>query len=455
MKNNNANYGLGRVHRFNVGLIGVFSLILSAQAFSVDVNNGLMVLAVTAGAFVLAWVTSQFNLPDRLGAVLIPIYPFVAGLTLSHLRGGDEKLFILYSMLICVSALYFRRDTLVIYSGIVITTLSIMFVVSPNSLLNASYATFSEFISRMAIIVAGATVLYFLTSWGKEAILQTEKERAQANRISEQLNEIASQVEHSINATSSTSEELSGLAEEGSSAISQTKERMEEIDLSIKEIAASLNRVNVQSNTSEQQIAKGQQNVAETVDTMEKISDSVGQTLGAIKELDSISQEIGGIVSLINGIAEQTNMLALNAAVEAARAGESGKGFAVVAEEVRRLAEETGKATENVANLIDVTQKSAGKGLSAIKAAVAQSQAGKDVATKTKNSFASIKESNSAVKQEIDGAVEITRNVAISSQDILRASGDINAMSEEIAHSSQALAKLAADLKKLTAELAG
>src|SRR6185369_15295932 len=81
------------------------------------------------------------------------------------------------------------------------------------------------------------------------------------------------------------------------------------------------------------------------------------QTDRTIKGLADAVQRIGEVVTLINGIASQTNLLALNATIEAARAGEAGKGFAVVASEVKSLANQTAKATEEIAGQIGAIQQ--------------------------------------------------------------------------------------------------
>jgi methyl-accepting chemotaxis protein len=168
-----------------------------------------------------------------------------------------------------------------------------------------------------------------------------------------------------------------------------------------------------------------------------------------ITKLGQSSSEIGEVIKVITSIAEQTNMLALNATIEAARAGDAGKGFAVVANEVKELAHETGRATEDIRQKIDAIQDDTGQAVDAI---------GKISAIINKisdfqNTIAS------AVEQQTSTTCEISRNVseaATGSTEIAQNITQVVSAAESTAEgagnmqmSAQELARMAADLRTL------
>ncbi|SCX44265.1 methyl-accepting chemotaxis protein [Klenkia marina] len=162
---------------------------------------------------------------------------------------------------------------------------------------------------------------------------------------SEELSASAAQISASSEETSVQSTVVSGAADEVSRSVATVAAGAEEMSASIREIAQNAN--------------EAARVAAEAVSEAE----ATNQT---IQKLGLSSKEIGDVVKVITSIAEQTNLLALNATIEAARAGEAGKGFAVVANEVKELAQETARATEDIARRVEAIQADTGGAVDAI-----------------------------------------------------------------------------------------
>jgi twitching motility protein PilJ len=141
-------------------------------------------------------------------------------------------------------------------------------------------------------------------------------------------------------------------AEEQQNHITNITSAVDEIAVSMQQVANNAGAATRASQKATEAAQKGEDSVEETIRGMHRIRNTVQVTSKKIKSLGDRSIEIGEIITTIDDIARQTTILALNAAIEAARAGEHGRGFGVVAEEVRKLAERSSKATQDIADLI-------------------------------------------------------------------------------------------------------
>jgi methyl-accepting chemotaxis protein len=229
------------------------------------------------------------------------------------------------------------------------------------------------------------------------------------------IRETIAQMAQSSSSLASASEELSATASQMSSNAEETAAQAGAVSTAAEQISSNVQTVvsgSEEMSASIREISGNAHSAAKVASDGVRIASEANEKVGKLSES---SKEIGQVVKVITSIAEQTHLLALNATIEAARAGEAGKGFAVVANEVKELAKETAKATEDISRKIEAIQldtKGAIEGISEISKIIAQiNDIQATIATAVEEQTATTNEIARNISDVAKGNEEIARNV--------------------------------------------
>jgi methyl-accepting chemotaxis protein len=244
-----------------------------------------------------------------------------------------------------------------------------------------------------------------------------------------------------VRLVSSSATELRATAQSMSSTAEQTNTRATAVAAASEQASANVQTVATAAEELSTSIIEISRQVAESAKVTGKAVDDTARTNASVQGLAAAAQKIGDVLKLINDIAGQTNLLALNATIEAARAGEAGKGFAVVASEVKSLANQTAKATEDIAAQIGAIQSATGEAVSAIDEITTTVRHVNEIATSIASAVeeqgAATKEIARNVQQASAGTSEVSSNIA----GVTQAAADTGSASSQVLGAAGELAK--------------
>ena len=272
-------------------------------------------------------------------------------------------------------------------------------------------------------------------------------------KVYEETKEAAHELLASATTLESKITDVSHSVDSQQQRIHETSTAMEQMNVSVFEVAQSASTAAQRAEETRERAEKGAGIVSNAIASITSLHTHADSMNGAMKQLGTQADEIGKVLGVISDIADQTNLLALNAAIEAARAGEAGKGFAVVADEVRKLAEKTMHATQEVNKAITAIQQHAVTSIETTQETMTLVDSATSFANESGNALSQIVDLANEAASQIGTIATAAEEQSSTSEQVTRAMEDITILVGSVTAEMQESAQNVKDLSRLAQRL--
>ncbi len=335
--------------------------------------------------------------------------------------------------------------------------------------------TLVDFVLQTLAIIMSMVSLVFLCLSGQASLAKMEKSRQEAEekeqRLRILLQEVANvtstldQTSHHVNdaaeMTKQNTAEMMGAFREVSAGMESQANSTAKIELEIHSIDREITEVNRQALAMKTESVANNQLLENGIEMMEELSVQMDHIVEMVRiasqtiyQLHARAEKVEEIVGAINQIAAQTNLLALNAAIESARAGEHGRGFAVVADEVRKLAEQSARATQEIAGILEALRAESQNAVKQTQDGEASVIKGQAITAKTVASMAKVKAGMESFMAAVEQVRQSMDSVKRRSGDVTSEMSNITAVTEESVASMEELYATAEDQRMQVNDIA-
>ena len=268
-----------------------------------------------------------------------------------------------------------------------------------------------------------------------------------------QITQMSNTIAEKSEEMASTSDKINTSIIEQASEMDKSSEATSDVNQTIVNVATNASDASSAANESVKTANDGKGIVEKTVKSMLNIARTVESSSRMVEQLGESSKKIGDITDVINDIASQTNLLALNAAIEAARAGEQGRGFAVVADEVRKLAEKTGKATEEINDMIKKIQLDSTESVQSMMKNKDEAEEGVKLAEQARSSLDRIVTTSERCKDQVQSIAAATEEQSAAIEHISTNVGNVADMFKKSQLTISDINSLSDELKDIASQL--